>query len=348
MKNPILVIGGGHQGLAMAAHLSLNGEDCFLWNRTKEHILKIIDTKEIHCSGVINGTAHIHMASCNLQDVLQKTILITTPAFSYPDIAGILAKFVDASFTIILNPGRTFGILEFEMELIANGCTSMPLIAETQTICYTCRREGENGVKIYMLKDNVLISTIHKQSLKKIFQILPYCLKEHFIPANSFVETSLGNVGMVLHCAPVLLNTGWIEHSHGNFKYYTEGITPAIAKILEKIDNERITVASALGYSIETLSEWLTRIYHTSGSTLYEKLQNTECYSDIIAPETLFHRYITEDVPTGLVPLESAGTYFKIETPAVSTVIDMANLLMDTDYRKSGRNYTSYFDLDSI
>ena len=53
ISNRILVCGGGHQGLSMAAHLALNGENVVLWNRTEEHILKVKDSGIIYCDGII-------------------------------------------------------------------------------------------------------------------------------------------------------------------------------------------------------------------------------------------------------------------------------------------------------
>ena len=58
-KQIYFVCGGGHQGLAMAAHLALNGEKVTLWNRTPEHIDEIMRTGRIYCSGEVNGIAKI-------------------------------------------------------------------------------------------------------------------------------------------------------------------------------------------------------------------------------------------------------------------------------------------------
>ena len=93
-------------------------------------------------------------------------------------------------------------------------------------------------------------------------------------------------------------------------------------------------------YEIETLVEWLVRTYDTHGSNLFECLQNNVYYKDIDAPLTIYHRYIEEDVPNGLVPLESAGKTHGVPTPATSLIIDLANMVMGKDYRKIGRKYT--------
>ena len=62
VKN-VFVCGGGHQGLSMAAHLALNGIMVTLWNRTSKNIQQVIDSGEILCNGVVNGTAKVEKAS---------------------------------------------------------------------------------------------------------------------------------------------------------------------------------------------------------------------------------------------------------------------------------------------
>ncbi len=338
-----MIMGGGHQGLAMAAHLTLNGVCCSLWNRTEENIRDIIETGEIYCDGVVKGIAKIHHASTDVYDNLQKTIMITTPSSAHRDLARMLAPYVDETYTIILNPGRTFGALEFSQVLEENGCVSMPVIAETQTIVYTCRREKKNAVSIYALKNDVLIAALNPQDTDKVIKSLPECIREYFVPAKNYVETSLGNVGMILHCAPVLMNIGWIENKTVDFKYYYEGISYSIAHFLEKLDAERVAVSKAMGYPVETLVSWLKRTYGTTGDSLFECLQNNKYYKSIDAPLTIHHRYIDEDVPTGLVPVESAGIKFGVPTPNISLIIDLANAIMDKDYRKIGRIYENIF-----
>ena len=123
MKNEVAILGGGQQGLAMAAYLSANQINCYLWNRTQKNIQKIIDSKKVCCLGVVQGEVSIYHASSHIEDCLKKLILVTTPSTAHRDIAKMLAPYVDSSYVIVLNPGRTFGILDFISTLQENGCT---------------------------------------------------------------------------------------------------------------------------------------------------------------------------------------------------------------------------------
>lgn len=335
----VFVCGGGNLGLSMAAHLALNGIKVTLWNRTRNHIEDVIETRKIECSGVVNGTASIEKASVDIADVISDFIMVTTTSDAHKDMARRLAPYVHKEMIIILNPGRTFGAMEFAQTLKACGVTELPRIAETQTVVYTCRRSDQNSTVIYTLKRDVQIATIQPGDVNVVLARMPECLRPHFIPVESVIITSLSNVGMVLHCAPVLMNIGWIETKKDGFKYYHEGISRSVAHFLEKIDSERVGVAKALGYEVETTADWLRRTYRITGKDLYECIQNNEAYEEIDAPHTVRHRYLLEDVPCGLVPIEDTAKKIGLPVPNITTMIDLVSSVLDTDFRGIGQKY---------
>ena len=336
----IAIIGAGNSGLAMAAHLGLHGNSIKLWNRSEENISKLMETNTIYFEGVINGKVKIELVTDDIGKVIENSdaILITTPASSHKELAELIGKNIRHETLIVLNPGRTFGALEFQETYKIYNPNLKQTIAETQTIIYTCRKTGIDSVNIISLKKDVLISTFDSNENKNIIKRLPLCLHEYLIPAKSMIETSIGNVGMILHCAPLLLNAGWTENTKHIYKYYYDGITQSVGRLIEKIDNERIEVSTLLGLEVESTKEWLKRTYIVKGNTLYECIQNNEAYKTIDAPSSLRHRYIFEDIPCGLVPLESIGKGLGLTMHNTSLVIDLASSMLDVDFRANGRN----------
>lgn len=336
----VTVIGAGNSGLAMGAHLAKEGNRVILWNRSRETIERLMETRTIYCKGIIEGEYQVDLVTDNLEEALKDpdVILITTPANAHRELAQQIAKCIKKETLIVLNPGRTFGALEFQEVYRKYNTKVKQTIAETQTILYTCRKLSNESVNIIALKSNVLISTLNADENAQLILRLPECLRQYFIPAKSIIETSVGNVGMILHCAPLLLNTGWTESSSNTYKYYYEGITPSIARLLEKIDAERVEVSKKLGFEVETTQQWLKRIYNVEGQNLYECIRNNEAYKTIDAPTSLQHRYIFEDVPCGLVPLEAVGKKLGLEMKYTSLIIDLAISLTGVDFRKIGRN----------
>ncbi len=335
----ITIIGSGNSGLAMASHLALAGHEVRLWNRTRETMGKMVDTRKVYTEGVISGEAQLSMVTSDISEALRgcKMIFITTPASAHAYLAHEMAPYLEPDAAVILNPGRTFGAIEYYNILKELRPDLRIKIAETQTIIYTCRKLDVDRVNVLALKSDVLFSTFDASQNPAFLAELPEVLQPLLIPAISMVETSLGNVGMILHCTPMLLNVGRTE-SHASYHYYTEGITPSIARLLEKIDFERTNVAFRLGYHLESCEDWLKRTYKVTGDNLYECIQNNPAYQSIIAPTSMDYRYISEDIPYGLVPLEAAAKVLDVETPLVTMVIDLATHLLDHDFRGEGRS----------
>ena len=57
-------------------------------------------------------------------------------------------------------------------------------------------------------------------------------------------------------------------------------------------------------------------------------------------PSSIKHRYITEDVPYGLVPTTQLAHKFDVPIPIliISAIIELASVINQTDYRKEGRS----------
>ena len=89
-------------------------------------------------------------------------------------------------------------------------------------------------------------------------------------------------------------------------------MTPAVARLYEAINAERVAVAAAVGASVPTLADWFERVYGVRGATLVETCQQLTYnsagpYQATGTPKSLDHKFITEDLPTGLIPMSALG-----------------------------------------
>jgi opine dehydrogenase len=118
-------------------------------------------------------------------------------------------------------------------------------------------------------------------------------------------------------------------------------VTAPVGRVVEGLDLERILVGEALGLSLSPTRSRLLEWYGTqgaSGETLGEIMATNPPYEAAMAPQTLFHRFIIEDIPFGLVPMEEFGHSLNIPTPIASSLITLSNELLGRDLRKEGRN----------
>ncbi len=110
-----------------------------------------------------------------------------------------------------------------------------------------------------------------------------------------------------------------------------------MARVLEVLDRERVTVAASLGIRGRTAMEWLQMAYDATGVDLNEAIHNQAGYYGIRAPSTLNHRYIFEDVPMSLVPIAALGQNYGVSVRGMDSIIRLACIIHRTDYWRRGR-----------
>ena len=130
--------------------------------------------------------------------------------------------------------------------------------------------------------------------------------------------------------------------SRAGYKFYAEGVTPAVAWLYEAIDAERVAVAAAFGASVPTLADWFDRVYGVREATLVETCQRLTSNSDgpyqaTGTPKSLDHKFITEDVPTGLIPMSAIGAAAGVKTPAIDALVEMVRNMTGKDFAAEAR-----------
>ncbi len=335
------VIGAGHGGKAMAAHLALMGFHVTLYNRTFDHIalLKARGGIELESAeGGPHGFAELDLVTSDLAEALLKAqmIMVVVPSSAHADIAKSITPHLQDGQIIVLHPGRTCGTLEFAKVLSDQGCTADVTVSEAETFIYASRSDGPAQARIFRIKDAVPLAALPAIRTQAVLEAIHPAYPQ-FIDGGNVLNTGLNNMGAIFHPALTLLNAGWIEATHGDYQFYIDGVTPSVARVLEVLDRERVTVASSLGLRARTGLEWLEMAYNTTGADLYEAIHNQPGYYGIKAPSTLNHRYIFEDVPMSLVPIASLGERFGVSVRGMDSIIRLACIVHRTDYWRRGR-----------
>ena len=340
-KPRFCVVGAGHGGLAMAGHLGLMGFEVNMFNRSEERLRSVQMEGGVDLDGELNGIGKVALATSDAGRAIEgvDVIMVVVPAFAHRDVAKNLAPHLKDGQIVVLNPGRTFGALEFLQVLKSEGFRGDITIGETQTFIYASRVTGPGQAKIFRIKNSIPLSTIRAYKIPDTLQVIRKAFPQ-FVPGDSVFKTSFDNIGCIFHPALVMLNAGWIEDPE-DFEFYFQGTTDSTARVLEKLDRERLDVASALGFRAMSAREWLYYAYDVSGKDLHQAIHSNPGYRGTLAPHSTNMRYITEDVPCSLVPMSSIGKKFGVQTPLMDAMIDVACAMHDMDYRAIGRTVES-------
>lgn len=323
----VTILGAGHGGLALAGYLARHGHCVTLWNRSPASIAPVRELGGLHLTlpGVGAALAPIAAATCHIADALAnaRLVLVTVPAYAHADIARIGAPYLRDGQTVLLLPGRTGGALEFRRGLRQAGCRARILLGETNTFPLAARCVGPAAAVVYGTKAEVraaaLPATRTAELLAAWQPLLPM-----LTPASSVLHTGLANVGAILHPVILLLNAERVR-SGAAFDFYTEGVTPPpVAAMLAAADAERLRIAHACGVPALSLSAWIGAAYGHHAPTMRAAVGGNPAYVGIKAPRTLQHRYLLEDVPTGLIPLIELGTAAGLASPTLKNLVRLA------------------------
>ena len=336
MGNKITVIGAGNGGQAIAAYCASIGLPVCLYNRNIERFPAKNQQLQIELRGAIRAKAIISLLTDNIQEAVEfgDIIMVVTTATAHREIAERICPYLRDGHIIVLNPGRTCGVLDFNAVLSKKKNIRFYL-SEAQTLIYACRELCPGIINIIGVKNKVLLAGRTKQETEYILQKIQTIFPS-FIPASNLLETGLENIGAIFHPPIVLFNAASIERN--NQFYFYRDMTPEISDFIIKLDKERLQTGAAYNVNLMPVYDWIKYAYpSTIGQTLCERMRNNPAYYDIKGPGSIFTRQLTEDIPTGLVPISELAFKAGVHTPIMNALITISSSLLGIDFRHNGR-----------
>ena len=142
---------------------------------------------------------------------------------------------------------------------------------------------------------------------------------------------SLSNLNPPIHLANALANFTRMEKGEDWDNY--DGITPGVGRMIEALDAERLAVASAWGHKVRSARDHylLTFDYLEPGTVADMAAQVHRRLQGPPGPKTVEHRFLTEDVPFGLVPVVELGRMKRVPLPLHEAGIRVVSALMGRD-----------------
>lgn len=334
----VAVIGAGNGGQAIAGFLGMKNLEVTLYDRNFDKIQQLKALGAICLEGKICGYGKVVNFTTDISEAVSDAdlVMVTTTANAHQEIATNMASFVKEGQVIVLNPGRTCGALVFNKALKNAGCLKRYYLAEAQTLVYACRVIENGTVNIIGAKDEVLLSALPASDTDYVIDVLkPFY--SCFEKAENVLRTGLENIGAMFHPCVCLFNAATIERQN-EFWFYRD-MTEQVARFIEKFDSERIAVGKAYGIDLLGVTDWIKFAYNdTTGDTLCERMKNNPAYYGIKAPGTIFTRQLTEDIPTGVLPIMELGRVAGVKTPLLESMVHIIESLLEMDLHTEGRS----------
>lgn len=322
MKTAIL--GAGNTGQIMAFDLAQKGLEVRLYSRSREKAA-FLAANGITAGGKLQGHVGLSLVTNDIRKAVDGAhyIFVMTTAEGHRPVAKALRPVIRDGQTIIVF-NANWGAFEMWQELspqhMRPGQAGAPhvRIGETGAQLYIGSVQEPGKVFCKQIKQHVQVAMLRKEDTGAVLRELAF-LYPQFTPAGSVLETSLGNSNPTIHASIVLFNLARVEEGE-DFLFYVQGSTRGAVRYVEKTDAERLAVAGALGVPATGVLDILNSFWPEKKTDLFELLRENPSYKLARGPKSLNHRYITEDIPFGVVPLIKLGRDLGVPTPYLDTL----------------------------
>ena len=339
MIDRVAILGAGSGGKAAAVDLALQGKKVRLFEfpEFEENIGELRETMILTSTGAVAGSAKLEMVTSDLSEAVEgvDTVMVCTQALAHERTARELASLITPSQLVILNPGSTGGSLLFAQVLRNHGFDELPTFVETSTLTYGCRAKGAK-VEVPVKVSRVLYGALPATALDQVSSDLE-TLFPGFCRGSSVLEAGLNNANPVIHPPIVILNAASIENEGTKRFFYRDGVSPTVAQLIRKLDEERMALLSALGYDAQPDPVTSVEQGYATSTDYYECYKTGPGYGNFRFSDTLDNRYFHEDIGMSLVMFCSLGKLLGVPTPTCEIIVKFGEVLSGIDYFKEGK-----------
>ena len=338
------VIGTGNSGQAYAADIALKGYPVNLAEVPEfAGTLKAIQDKGgISIAGqASNGFARLDMITTDLQAAVAgvDVIIIGGSAHAHEPLSKALLPFLEDGQFILFT--SNFGALRFQKWLRESGRQVRVTPVETMSLPYAVRALSPGEVSCIGVKNDLQTAALPASRTQAFLEAIQPVFPS-LTAADSVWVTSVNNLNPIVHPPMVLFNAGRIEVTRGQgWNLYAEGATESVARVMEAMDRERMELLGRIsqnGLPFKQAFATLYRDYDLNRPTLSETLMQSPIHGDpaFPAPDSIDTRYLSEDIPFGLVPWARMGRMWGQPMPTVEAMIQVASIMLEKDFSTLG------------
>ena len=335
----IAILGAGNGGCAAAADMTLKRFEVGLFDLFPRALAAIEQQGGLNYSGAFGeGFVKLDNVSSSMERAVAGAdlIMLNVPGPGHKAYAELLAPHLKPDSIVLANPGQTAGALHLVQVLMAMGVPKSVVVCETNTLSYIARLERPGKVIVSSYNKPVLVSAVPGRELSRAMKKIKVFFPD-MMPVESVFTTSLSNLNAIFHPPGMILNAGWLENTKGDYRFYYDGITPAIGRVIDRLDRERLAIGRALGVELMDFPALLYSVGSTSkgaaqSGDAYIACRESEPNKFIKSPASLDDRYMHEDIMFGIGPMAYLGRLAGVQTPTIDALINLACGLMKRDY----------------
>jgi opine dehydrogenase len=297
------IVGAGAVACGTAALLERSGHRTAIWSPKGNSAASL--GAPLLASGAVEGHFQpLWASSVEELAAFAGVLIFALPAYGHKQVMDAVAPHLRPEQTVLISSHASFGALYLSRLLAARDLV-LPIVA-WGTTAVTARLSAPARVSVNSIRSRIDICTI---PLRLAADGLATCRRlfgDRFVEREGLIAITLSNLNPQSHLGIALCNMTRMELG----ETWDQGVnvTPNVGRLLEALDKERLAIAGALGLPVRTIFEHFHLSFQIgldSVSAMNQKMHRQGRGGT--GPTTANSRYVTEDVPYGLVTTVKLG-----------------------------------------
>lgn len=327
-----------------------------------------------------SGKAFIDVITSDMKEAVKGAGIIVVACGSWghePMFKELIPHLEDGQVIMIF--ADNFGCLLLRRMMRDMNCDKDVIIGGWSSAPYGTRIESINGFQFPHVGVKYRAITLRGSAL-------PMTDTESFIEAGKYLpamgavyngdgptigETILdidfANVNPVIHVPATVLGVSTMEnwgviycgHDRTTYSMYSHGLSPSICEVQYKFYNEEIALANEIGVGIP---KYKKKMFFSRRSVLTQEYMGLDENGDDnvvfpldqpsdegnTGPNSIHHRYMTEDVPIGCKIYHDLGVQYGVKTPVIDSMIILAGAMHDKNFFEESKYTLEYLGIDNM
>ncbi|MER9754046.1 NAD/NADP octopine/nopaline dehydrogenase family protein [Mesorhizobium sp. M0166] len=301
----VSILGAGAIAYGLAAYLAQSGHSPTLWSPSGHRTRTLATGELLKATGDIEATVPVRIAK-DCRDAIDHAdvVVIALPAYGHKMVMDAAVPHLADGIPVIISSHSSFGALYLSKRL-AERKVRLPIVVWGTTLL-TGRQLGSTEVNVTSIRQKLDVATLPFDALDQGYELCTALFGDRFVKRDGLLAIALSNLNPQNHLGIALLNLTRMEKA----EQWSQGgnVTPAVGRLIEALDAERLAIAAHFGIAVRTVQEHFSLSFHVPMSTVSDMNQEMDRQGrGGFGPTTIESRYILEDVPFGLLPTAVLG-----------------------------------------
>ena len=245
----VAILGTGGIGLGYAAFLHEAGHEPVLWSPSGAGVKPFLNGAELVATGAVSTRFRPALATDPAFVIDAEAVIVAVPAYGYRRVFDAVAPHIPASAIVIISAHLSLAARHLARRLAQRGVE--PAVLAWGTTALMGRKTAPAAVEIGGVRREIDLAATAPAAAQAGLTGCVALFGDRFRLHDDLMAIQLGNLNPPIHLASVLCNLTRIERGEewGNY----DGITPAVGRLIEALDRERLAVAAACGVDVRSV-----------------------------------------------------------------------------------------------